>query len=164
MLLGARAKTWVQAIPSQCRVRGRLAIWKVFPTAHTSSAETAATPNGLATDPSIKLVVLVDKGSASAAEIVAAALQENGRAQLVGETTFGKGTVQEWQLLSQDTGGFRLTIAKWLTPEKNWIHGKGITPDVAVSSTGAAAGTDPVLAKALSVLASESAAGLKVAA
>src|SRR3970040_205519 len=69
--------------------------------------------------------VLVDKGSASAAEIVAAALQENERATLVGETTFGKGTVQEWQLLSQDAGGVRLTIAQGLTPANNWVHSAG---------------------------------------
>jgi len=119
--------------------------------------ETKADPNGLATDPRYKLVVLVDKGSASAAEIVAAALQENDRAKLVGETTFGKGTVQEWQLLSQDAGGFRLTIAKWLTPDKNWVHGKGITPEISVSGEGAPAGTDPVLARALEVLSSQSA-------
>ena len=114
--------------------------------------ETPASPDGLATDPSIKLVVLIDKGSASAAEIVAAALQENERATLIGETTFGKGTVQEWQLLSQDAGGFRLTIAKWLTPDKNWIHGTGIEPDVPVSAEGAPAGTDPILARAIELL------------
>jgi len=126
--------------------------------------ETSATPDGLATDPSIKLVVLVDKGSASAAEIVAAALQENERATLVGETTFGKGTVQEWQLLSQDAGGFRLTIAKWLTPDKDWIHGKGIEPDVPVSAEGAPAGTDPILARALEVLTTAAAPAAAVAA
>jgi carboxyl-terminal processing protease len=126
--------------------------------------DTKANANGVAVDPKYKLVVLVDKGSASAAEIVAAALQENGRAELVGATTFGKGTVQVWQLLSQDTGGFRLTVAKWLTPDKNWINSKGITPDVAVSAEGAAQGTDPVLAKALQVLQSESAGALAPAA
>jgi carboxyl-terminal processing protease len=126
--------------------------------------ETKPDPGGLATDPKFKLVVLIDKGSASAAEIVAAALQENDRAELVGATTFGKGTVQEWQLLSQDAGGFRLTIAKWLTPDKNWIHGKGIAPDVAVSSENAAPGTDPVLARALELLSSASAGRLRLTA
>ena len=63
-----------------------------------------------------ELVVLVDGGSASASEIVAGALHDRGRATLVGEKTFGKGTVQQWTQLEGDSGGFRLTIAKWLTP------------------------------------------------
>ena len=92
--------------------------------------ETAARPGGAATDPSIQLVLLVDGGSASASEIVAGALHDRGRATLVGAKTFGKGTVQQWTQLEDDSGGFRLTIAKWLTPDKTWIHGKGIVPDV----------------------------------
>jgi carboxyl-terminal processing protease len=135
------------SVASEFVPAGKPIFWEEY--AGGRQQETDATPNGLATDPKISLVVLVDKGSASASEIVAAALQENDRAKLVGETTFGKGTVQEWQLLSQDTGGFRLTIAKWLTPDKNWIHGKGITPDVAVSAENAPADTDPVLDKAV---------------
>jgi carboxyl-terminal processing protease len=150
------------SVASEFIPAGKSIFWEEY--AGGRQQETTATANGLATDLSIKLVVLVDKGSASAAEIVAAALQENGRAELVGDTTFGKGTVQIWQLLSQDAGGFRLTVAKWLTPDKNWIHGKGITPDVAVSTEGAAAGTDPILDKALEVLKTESAEALKVAA
>ena len=77
--------------------------------------------------------MLVDKGSASASEIVAGALQDTKRATLVGETTFGKGTVQQWQPLENDAGGFRLTIARWLTPAKRWIHHVGLTPDVPVT-------------------------------
>ena len=78
--------------------------------------ETVAKPGGKATDPSIQLVVLVDGGSASASEIVAAALHDRGRATLVGTKTFGKGTVQQWTQLEDDSGGFRLTTARWLTP------------------------------------------------
>lgn len=133
----------------------KVVFWEEY--AGGTQQETKADSDGLATDPSIKLVVLVDKGSASASEIVAAALKENGRAQLVGTTTYGKGTVQEWQLLSGDTGGFRLTIAKWLTPDKNWVHNTGVAPDIAVSADGAASGTDPILARALEVLGSMSA-------
>jgi len=84
---------------------------------------------GAATDATIPLVVLVNGGTASASEIVAGALQDTGRATLVGETTFGKGTVQQWHLLSGEAGGFRLSVARWLTPDKTWIHGVGITPD-----------------------------------
>ncbi len=77
------------------------------------------------------MVVLVDNNSASAAELVSGALQDRGRATIIGVTTFGKGTVQTWQSLVNG-GGVRLTIARWLTPNGNWIHGKGITPDVIV--------------------------------
>ena len=55
-------------------------------------------------------------------------------ATLVGSKTFGKGTVQQWTQLEDDSGGFRLTIAKWLTPDKTWVHGTGITPDVVVAT------------------------------
>ncbi|MEX2010684.1 MAG: S41 family peptidase [Chloroflexota bacterium] len=110
---------------------------------------TNATGNGAATDPAIEVIVLVDRGSASASEIVAAALQDRNRATLVGETTFGKGTVQEWTTL-EGAGGFRLTIAKWLTPDQRWIHLVGIKPDVAVDvPADVAAGQDPVLDRAL---------------
>ena len=114
--------------------------------------ESAAKPGGAATDPKIQLVVLVDGGSASASEIVAGALQDRGRAKLVGTKTFGKGTVQQWTQLEDDNGGFRLTIAKWLTPDKTWVHGVGITPDVVVDTAPAKPGDDPVLDAALKEL------------
>jgi carboxyl-terminal processing protease len=117
-----------------------------------SLVETVATPGGAATDPSIRLVVLVDGGSASASEIVAGALQDSGRATLVGTRTFGKGTVQQWTQLEEDHGGFRLTIAKWLTPDRTWIHGTGIQPDVEVTASPEEPGDDPVLDAALEVL------------
>lgn len=85
---------------------------------------------GLLTD--IPVVVLINKGSASASEIVAGALRDHNRATLVGEVSFGKGTVQE----AEDLGGgagLHVTIAKWLTPNGTWVHGKGLTPDVAVA-------------------------------
>lgn len=114
---------------------------------------TRASGDGAATDPSIELVVLIDRGSASASEIVAGALQDLGRATLIGETTFGKGTVQQWQTLEGDNGGFRLTVAKWLTPDKRWIHHRGIVPDVAVAvPPDASADADPALDRALEVL------------
>jgi carboxyl-terminal processing protease len=114
--------------------------------------EVDASGGGIATDPSIQVVVLIDRGSASAAEIVAGALQDRERAKLIGETSFGKGTVQEWIDLGQ-LGGVKLTVNKWLTPNKRWIHKVGITPDVAVTVPAAnPPGSDPVLDKALEVL------------
>ena len=105
----------------------------------------SANPGGRATDGSIKVVVLVDKNTASAAEILAGALQARGRAQLIGTTTYGKGIVQEWLPLPNNAGGIHLTVARWLTPDKVWIQGKGLNPDVPATADGARAGTDPVL-------------------
>ncbi|EOS54076.1 S41 family peptidase [Paenibacillus barengoltzii] len=83
---------------------------------------------------SYPVAVLTNKGSASASEILAGALQESAGAKLVGETTYGKGTVQS--SYSQEMGDgslLKITIAKWLTPNGEWIHKKGIKPDVEVS-------------------------------
>jgi carboxyl-terminal processing protease len=79
----------------------------------------------------VPLTVLVDETSASASELVAGALQDQGKATIIGVTTFGKGTVQTWQTLVNG-GGVRLTVARWLTPNGNWIHENGITPDIIV--------------------------------
>ncbi|MDP9483106.1 MAG: S41 family peptidase [Chloroflexota bacterium] len=113
---------------------------------------TLALPEGTARDPSIQLVVLIDGGSASASEIVAGALQDLGRAKLVGSKSYGKGTIQVWLQLADDSGGYRLTIARWLTPSGRWIHGEGLAPDVPVDAAGAAAGADPTLERALELL------------
>jgi len=79
----------------------------------------------------LKLVVLVDGGSASASEIVAGALKEHGVATIVGETTFGKGSVQELVKVTEDTA-LKVTIAQWLTPEGLSISKNGLAPDVVV--------------------------------
>ncbi|RFU66483.1 PDZ domain-containing protein [Peribacillus saganii] len=79
----------------------------------------------------VPVVVLVDKGSASASEILAAAVKESAGIQLVGENTFGKGTVQSAKDFD-DKSNFKFTTAKWLTPDGNWIHKTGIKPDVQV--------------------------------
>lgn len=75
------------------------------------------------------ITVLIDQGSASASEILAAAMKESGGYPLVGQKTFGKGTVQSAEEF-KDGSNIKLTIAKWLTPNGNWIHNKGIKPDV----------------------------------
>lgn len=83
---------------------------------------------------SIKTVVLVDGGSASASEILAGALRDHGRATLIGTRTFGKGSVQELVPITSDTA-LKLTIARWLTPNGLSISGNGITPDYEVALT-----------------------------
>jgi carboxyl-terminal processing protease len=90
-----------------------------------------ARPGGLATK--IPLIVLVDQGTASASEIVAAAIQDHDRGLLVGEVTFGKGSVQQWIPLSDDQGAVRVTIARWYTPDRQTFSETGLQPDVSVS-------------------------------
>ena len=108
--------------------------------------------DGLATE--IPLVVLVDKGSASASEIVAGAIQDTHRGTIVGETSYGKGSVQTLLPLSGDNGVVRVTIARWLTPEGRSIHQLGITPDVTVEMTDddRADKRDPQLDQAVQLL------------
>ena len=82
----------------------------------------------------LPLIVLINKGSASASEIVAGAIQDTKRGKLIGETSFGKGTIQESQDLPEQTG-IHITTAKWLTPNGIWIHQKGLEPDIKVELT-----------------------------
>ncbi len=101
----------------------------------------------------VPLVVLVDEGSASASELLAGALRDRGRATVVGETTFGKGTVQSVHQLSNG-GGLRITIARWLTPDGFWVHEQGLEPDVIIPYEGIIdAEDDPQLQAAVDVLA-----------
>jgi carboxyl-terminal processing protease len=114
--------------------------------------EFRAKPGGQATK--IPVVVLIDRGSASASEIVAAALRDNGRAVLIGEKTYGKGTVQKLHTLS-DSSGLRVTTAIWLTPGGHPLENQGLEPDVLVArpTAGLAGGEDPQLEAAVRQLA-----------
>jgi carboxyl-terminal processing protease len=102
------------------------------------------------------LAVLVDTGTAGAAEIVAAALLDSGRAPVVGEHTFGRAGVQKAVPLPE--GGLVLTVAKYSSPKGNAIHGKGIEPSVPVAASeeaGEPSGHDAILERALQVLKGE---------
>ena len=92
-----------------------------------------AQPGGLATE--IPLVVLINEGTASASEITAGAIQDYGRGTLIGVTSYGKGSVQNWIALKTERGGVRITIARWLTPNGNQINEVGLTPDIEVPYT-----------------------------
>ncbi|MBI5079687.1 MAG: S41 family peptidase [Chloroflexi bacterium] len=107
---------------------------------------------GLATD--LPLVVLINQGSASASEVVTGAIQDYKRGTIIGETSYGKGTGQIGYELSNDQGEARITIFRWLTPNGNWVHEKGITPDIEVKLTKADrdAKLDPQLDAALKAL------------
>lgn len=96
--------------------------------------------DGLAQE--IPMVVLIDEGSASASEVLAGAIQDRGRGVIIGQVSFGKGTVQTWHTLSND-GGVRITIAEWLTPEESSIDQIGLTPDYYIPLPELVEGVEP---------------------
>ncbi len=101
----------------------------------------------------LKMAILVDGGTASAAEILSGALSEHGIAKLVGEKTFGKGSVQELLPLPNNAS-LKVTVARWLTPNGKSISQEGITPDVIASTTqdDVTAGKDPQMDAAVKLL------------
>ncbi len=101
----------------------------------------------------LPFVILTNQGTASAAEILAGALEEHGVAKLVGEKTFGKGSVQELMPVTDNTS-LKITIARWLTPNGKSISMNGLTPDIEVkiSEKDAEAGKDTQMEKAVEIL------------
>lgn len=101
----------------------------------------------------LPMMILVNQGSASASEIVAGALRDHGIAKLVGEKTFGKGSVQELLSLTSDTS-VKITVAKWLTPKGDQISEKGLVPDIEVKikDEDIKAKRDPVMGRAIEIL------------
>ncbi|MCK4242462.1 MAG: peptidase S41, partial [Dehalococcoidia bacterium] len=110
--------------------------------------EWKASSGGLAAD--LPLAVLVDGGSASGSEVLAGALQDHGRAPLIGTTTYGKGSVQLIRELG-DGSALYVTSARWLTPNGHLIEGQGLTPDfeVPITDEDLAQGIDPQLERAI---------------
>ena len=109
--------------------------------------------NGKARVVSIPLAVIINKGSASASEIVEGAIRDYNRGIIIGETSFGKGTVQEVENLI-DGSSLRITVAKWYTPNNVNISEVGIVPDIEVERTleDIEADRDPQLEAALDYL------------
>ena len=112
-------------------------------------AQFSVSGKGILTD--VSVVILINKGSASASEIVAGALRDHKRATLVGETSFGKGTIQQAEDLGGGSG-LHVTIAKWLTPNGTWVHKSGLEPDVKVELDKKDQSHDTQLEKAIETL------------
>jgi carboxyl-terminal processing protease len=129
--------------------RGEVAVKERF----HSSEEKKFYANGNQSLVNIPVVVLVNEGSASASEILAGALRDKRGAKLVGEKTYGKGTVQEVDTL-KDGSSIKISIAEWLTPNGHSINKKGLTPDVEVKITedDLKNKKDPQLEKAIEIL------------
>ena len=111
-------------------------------------------PGGLATD--VPLAVLVNGNSASASEVVAGALQDYGRAPLIGNQTFGKGSINHFRQLS-DGSAIYISIGRWFTPNGRQIEGNGLTPDIVVNTTeqDIQQGKDPQLDRAIEYIKSK---------
>ena len=120
-------------IVSEFIPEGKVALYEQYGTGKMQTYTT--TGNGIAAD--IPLVVLVNEGTASASEITAGAIQDYGRGKLIGVTTYGKGSVQNWIPLNNSQGAVRITIAHWLTPNKRQINKIGLKPDLEVKLTDA---------------------------
>jgi carboxyl-terminal processing protease len=116
-------------------IAGRFVPHGIIVTTRGRNTQSSYEASGKNLYPPIPVVVLVNRGSASASEILAGALRDHGRATLVGERTFGKGSVQEMVMLSDNRGAIKLTTAYYYLPKGERIHGKGVYPDRIVELT-----------------------------
>jgi len=116
----------------------------------TDREDYSVTRRGRLTD--LPTVILVNRGSASASEIVSGALRDRRKIKLVGENTFGKGTVQDAMSDLPDGAGLHVTVARWLLPSGSWIHEKGLSPDVSILDDEKTTDKDEALEKALESL------------
>lgn len=140
--------TTAQAVASQFIPRGEL----LFTVESGGDVQEWRAQDGRLQDATVPVVVLVNGGSASASEIVAGALQDHGRATIVGEPTFGKNTVQVWRDLPNG-GGLRITTDRWFTPDHHSAAPDGIQPDVLVASPAdPSTDADPQLDRAVELL------------
>lgn len=106
--------------------KGDTILYTEYNNKKTKNYTAAKDPNPITKD--LPTVIIMNEGSASASEVFAAALKENGKAQITGTTSFGKGIVQTASTF-KDKSMLKFTETKWLTPDKHWIHKKGIQPD-----------------------------------
>jgi carboxyl-terminal processing protease len=138
------------SVASEFLPKDKIVVYEKFGDGRLTSYKSVG--NGAAED--IPMVVLIDEGSASASEIVAGALQDYGRAKLIGTQSYGKGSVQSFIPLQNDQGAIGVTIALWLTPNKRAIDKLGLTPDILVNITQADfdANLDPQLNAAAETL------------
>lgn len=129
--------------------KGDLVVIEDFGGKQPNEEYTAKGPSSFLSYP---MVVLINRGSASGSEILAGALSDNRGIKLIGEKSFGKGSVQQLEELRE--GSLKITIAKWLTPKGNLIQGEGLTPDIEVEMTEKDfnANKDPQLDKAIEIL------------
>lgn len=133
--------------------KGQIVVKEKF----SSGKEEIFRANGNSALNKIPVVVLINKGSASASEILAGALKDNRAIKLIGEKSFGKGTVQELQNL-KDGSAVKISIAQWLLPKGGLIEKKGLEPDIEVkmNEEDAKAKRDPQLDKAIEIIKNES--------
>jgi carboxyl-terminal processing protease len=113
-------------VASQFLVEGEVVLYE-----RDNQSERAFKADSVGLASELPLMVLVNQGTASAAELVAGAIRDNGRGMLIGQTTFGKGTVQQIFRLS-DESSLHITSAEWLTPERDTLDGAGLEPDIAM--------------------------------
>ena len=139
-----------QSIAGWFMNRGQIVVVEDFGNGKGQETYKSEGPSSLSDYP---IVVLINGGSASAAEILAGALRDNKGAKLVGEKSFGKGSVQELSDL-QDGSSIKITVAKWLTPKGNLITDVGLEPDfkVEMKDIDYEQNKDPQLDKAIEII------------